>query len=324
MKRIDLFVCVLLMCVFAGKAQEPVRIAVVPDIQSFFHPRLKLDSEQLHKVFDWIKDEKNGVDFMVQVGDLTEDNDKKAWKKVKDLFLSLDGSIPYTFALGNHDIGSRPGKTADTRNTEMANKYIGFSSLSLRGIISSYPEGKIDNLAQSFHVKGSDFLILSLEFGPRKEVIQWAEKLIVKHPNHKVIINTHAYMYSDNTRIGEGDKWNPHTYGLQNDGEAFYDGEELWNTLIKKHNNIVMVVSGHILNDGVGTLVSTGDKGNKVAQMLANYQYSVKDMGEGEEAFIRIINYCPNDNKLEVETYSPIVDKYLIDDANRFSIELNE
>lgn len=317
---------ILIFTVFGSacnKAEEPVRFAVIPDTQSFFETDFETDPLRLYQVFDWVKDKENGIDFMIQVGDITEDNTEETWKFIKDLFHSLDGELPYTYALGNHDMGSKPRKRADTRNTDLANKYLDLDNLSSSGLVASYPANKVDNLAHVVNLKGMDYLIISLEFGPRAQAVAWAEDMIASYPDHKVIINTHAYTYSDNTRIGDGDKWNPHSYGIKNDGDIFYDGEELWSEFVKKHKNIVMVLSGHILNDGVGTLVSTGDNGNKVFQMLANYQYGVKDMGHGNDGYIRIISYFPISKRIEVETYSPILNQYLTNEVNQFTIDLN-
>ncbi len=306
-----------------SKAEEAVRFAIIPDTQSFFETDFETDPLLLYKIFDWVKDKGNGVDFMIQVGDITEDNTEETWKFVKDMFHSLDGELAYTYALGNHDMGSKACKRADTRNTNLANKYLDLSNLSSSGLVASYPTNKVDNLAHVVKLKEDDYLIISLEFGPRAQTIEWAEGIMDSYPDHKVIINTHAYTYSDNTRIGDGDSWNPHRYGVNNDGDIIYDGEELWYVFVKKHKNIFMVVSGHILNGGTGTLVSTGDNGNKVCQMLANYQLGVKGMGNGNNGYIRLINYFPVSNRIEVKTYSPILDKYLTNEANQFIINLN-
>jgi len=301
--------------------EEPVRFAIIPDMQSFFETDFETDPSLVYKILDWVKAKESDIDFMIQVGDITEDNTEETWMLVKDMFHSLDGEQAYTYALGNHDMGSKPRKRADTRNTDLANKYL--DNLTSSGLVASYPANQVDNLAHVVNLKGDDYLIISLEFGPRAQTVEWAEGIIDSYPDHKVIINTHAYMYSDNTRISEGDSWNPHTYGLNKDGDQIYDGEELWNAFIKQHKNIFMVVSGHILNGGIGTLVSEGDHGNKVCQMLANYQYGVKGMGNGNNGFIRIINYYPVSNRLEIKTYSPLLNEYLTDDVNQFVIDLN-
>ena len=77
----------------------------------------------------------------------------------------------------------------------------------------AFEEGKMDNVRYTFKAAGIKWLILCLEFGPRNNVLDWAGEVVKKHPHHKVIINTNAYMYSDDTRMVEGDRWLPQKYG---------------------------------------------------------------------------------------------------------------
>src|SRR5690606_35103409 len=127
------------------------------------------------------------------------------------------------------------------------------------------------------------------------------------------IINTHAYMYSDETRMSpdRNHHWLPQSYGLGKDSaDLVNNGEEMWEKLVKKHPNILMVVSGHVLNDGVGTLVSEGEHGNNVYQMLANFQGGVEGSVNGGNGFLRILTIDPKMNTIDVKTYSPYVDEY--------------
>src|SRR5690606_40006682 len=78
----------------------------------------------------------------------------------------------------------------------------------------TFESGRMENSWHIFRAGGLNLLILSLEFGPRNKVLDWAARIIREHPRHKVIINTHAYMYADDTRMGPGDKWLPGDYGL--------------------------------------------------------------------------------------------------------------
>ena len=164
-------------------------------------------------------------------------------------------------------------------------------------------------------------MVNSLEFGPRNSVLDWAGKVVQKHPDHKVIINTHAYMYSDDTRMGEGDRWLPQKYGLGKDTgvNAVNNGEQMWDKLVSKYPNILFVFSGHVLNSGIGTLVSTGEHGNKVYQMLANFQDGVKGSNKGQTGFLRIVNIDITKRCVSVETYSPYLKEYRADKRNKFS-----
>ena len=168
-----------------------------------------------------------------------------------------------------------------------------------------------DNSYQLFSGEGMKFLVVCLEFGPRDEVLTWAGTVIAEHPDYRVIVVTHCYMYGDNTRVGPGDDGSPEKMG---GGPQDNDGEEIWAKLISRYRNIFLVLSGHEINPGVGRLTSTGDNGNPVHQLLANYQ----TMGGG---YLRVMKFVPAENRIEVRTYSPLRDKYLDDAYNQFTLD---
>ena len=66
-----------------------------------------------------------------------------------------------------------------------------------------------------------------------------------------------------------------------------------------------LVFSGHYL--GASRITSIGNSGNKVFQMLSNYQ----GMDEGEKGYLRLIKFSPSSNQVSVKTYSPYLDSYL-------------
>jgi hypothetical protein len=159
--------------------------------------------------------------------------------------------------------------------------------------------------------------VFALEFGPRNGVLDWANQVVANHPHRRVIIVTHNYMYSDDTLVGPGDLWNPHNYGLcagATGPEACNDGEEMWANFVKLHENISFVFSGHTLNDGTGTLVSTGDNGNQVYQMLANYQFEAY----GGNGYLRVVTFYPDQQEIAVQTYSPYLDRYRTEPDQQF------
>jgi len=299
-------------------AQEKAfEIVVLPDTQTYVEEYPDIYMNQMQ----WIADNKDRFSFVAHVGDITQNNNDEEWEIAKQGFKLLDGKVPYAFALGNHDMGSEAGKFADIRNTSLANKY--FSAAKIQNLVASFPGGTVDNLLNEFEAGGQKWMVLSLEFGPRNKTIAWANKMITKYPDHNFIVVTHAHMYEDNTHHEGEDWWLPENYGIGEDTgeEAPNNGGQVWEKLLKKHDNISMVFSGHILKSGVGTLVSKGEKGNKVYQMLANYQKGVEGSENGGNGFLRIINVDPENQKIEVKTYSPILDKYKEEKEQQFSFE---
>src|SRR5690606_32290955 len=99
------------------------------------------------------------------------------------------------------------------------------------------------------------------------------------------------------------------------------DGEAIWEKLVSKHKNIVFVFSGHVLNDGVGTLVSKGAHSNNVYQMLANFQSGVEGSENGGNGYLRLLTIDPRKRKISVQTYSPHLDKYKRSADHEFQFE---
>ena len=166
-------------------------------------------------------------------------------------------------------------------------------------------------------------MILSVEVGPRNKVLDWAGEVVKGHPSHKVIINTHAYLYSDDTRMCEerGHHWLPQL-SVMNIGatgpEAVNNGEQMWEKLVSRYPNIFMVVCGHVLNDGTGTLISEGKNGNKVYQMLANYQHYVQGSVNGGNGFLRILTFHSRQGRISVQTYSPYINEFKTDISHQY------
>jgi mannan endo-1,4-beta-mannosidase len=300
----------------AGDQPNPVRLALLPDIQTYTqsYPEIALAQTQ------WLADHKEDFHFVLQQGDITDWNAPEQWEVARKVFSCLDGKIPYTFVPGNHDMGN----CADIRNTDLFNCYLPYEKYSrMTGFGGAFETGKMDNTWHSFKAAGVDWIILSLEFATRNCVLDWAEKIIMEHPQHKIIINTHDYMYSDNTRMGKGDDWLPQSYGVgKESGEnTVNDGEQMWKKLVSQYENIFIVLSGHVLHSGTGRLVSKGVHGNKVYQMLANYQLGVDDVNEGKSGFMRILTIDVKNKTIDVKTYSPYTDQYKTDINQQFRFE---
>ena len=122
--------------------------------------------------------------------------------------------------------------------------------------------------------------------------------------------------------MGEGDGWLPQDYGIGKlTGEdTANNGEEMWDKLISQHSNILLVCSGHILHEGSGRLVSEGVHGNKVYQMLANYQDGVDNI-KGDTGFLRILTITPKQKRIDIKTYSPYSKEYNHNNRHEFSFE---
>jgi hypothetical protein len=299
---------------------KPFTLVLLPDTQKYSMRHPEIFSAQTK----WIAENADNITFVLHQGDITDNNNDEEWRNAVNALFLMDNKVPYTFVSGNHDLGS--GGSANTRDSRMLNQYLPYEKYSrMKGFGGAFETGSMDNTWHTFKAGGLDWLILSLEFGPRDKVLNWANDVVKAHARHKVIVNTHAYMYSDNTRINakKDHQWVPQRYGIgkATGDEATNDGEMIWEKLISQHSNILLVFSGHVLNSGVGKLVSEGIHGNKVYQMLANYQDRVTGSVNGGNGFLRIITIDTKKNMISVKTYSPHINEYKTDPDQQFIFE---
>ena len=220
----------------------------------------------------------------------------------------LDGVVPYALAVGNHD-----GPYTSQSDTALFNQYFPLSQFqNLPTFGGVFESNRMDNCYHLFSAGGVDWLVFSLEFGPRNEVLVWANQVAANYPNRRVMVVTHTHIYSDNTLHGSSTNhlWMPiKDYGRAN------DGTDVWEKFLRHHANMGFVFNGHVLNSGTGRLVGVGDYGNQVFQMLANYQMNML----GGAGYLRIVQFFPDQDKMSVKTYTPYLDSWLTDTNNQFT-----
>ncbi|MCP4848832.1 MAG: metallophosphoesterase [Verrucomicrobiaceae bacterium] len=326
---IPVIVAVLMVCATMQKQRaaersvrttEPFTIAVLPDTQFYCDTRLKLSKKwgngDLRRYFfdqtRWVRDNQKrlNIAFLVHEGDIVQADAHEEWAIAKEAMSVLDGKVPYCMCLGNHDMGFKKsnnkygGDIAVNRKTHF-NKYFPREKFAKRREFGgTFDPERHDNSWYHFEAGGMEFLIVSIECKPRDEVLEWANEVVAKHPDHRVIILTHAYMRANGSRIDN--------LGYKIKGN---NGEEMWQKLVSKHKNIFMVLCGH--SSGEAVLTSKGDHGNQVHQVLSDYQH----MNNGGESWLRYMVFEPNENKIKVYTYNPALDKFRNGSSSRFDLE---
>lgn len=280
-------------------------IAVLPDTQYYVDCR----SPHVRKQVEWLMAQRSArnIRAAVTLGDLTEHNWKDEWEFYRESLKPLDPTFPFLLTLGNHDYGD--GGSANARRTFFGEYFDTKFVEQSKSLVETMEPGKLENAFYSIDLGKVSIGVLIFEWSTRKAVIDWADKVLAKHPKHRIMMATHAYLYSDSTRYdfktkGPAQEWNPLAYPTHKDDgpDAHdHDGEMIWQALLKKHPGVFLTVNGHVLNNGTGLLTSKGDKGNTVHQMLVNYQM----LDEGGLGYLRLLEFLPDGKTLRVKTYSP-------------------
>lgn len=281
---VNLFVCQLVVA-------QKFTIAVLPDTQN----EVQRNPAMFHSQLQWIADMKDSLNIpiVLHVGDIVNTDDVEQWKTASEEFKVLEqAGIPYALTLGNHDaevFGDRskpspPGNARESiRKTTKFNTYFPVTRFTAQK--GRYEEGKSDNAFYTFNAGGLDFLVLSLEFCARVGAIRWADKIVANHPNHNVIILTHYHLNPSGDISERADYGELSPY-------------EIYDMLIKKYPNILLVLSGHT---GSSTWRNDrGDNGNRIYQILQDYQG--ENMGDG---YIRLLEINPEKKTISGKIYSP-------------------
>jgi hypothetical protein len=297
-------------------------IAVLPDTQNYSEKF----PEQFLTQTKWIVDnrEQRNIACVLHLGDITNRNTPAEWENAVKALHQLDGHVPYFMALGNHDYSA--GGVCKDRTT-LFNEYFPLSkynkAATFGGVYDQEPE-RFENSYHLFAAGDRKFLVLSLEFGPRADIIRWANEVVAKHKDREAILITHAYMYFDETRYdwakyGKQQSWNPHGYGVAAaTKDDVHDGEELWNKLISKHENFILTLNGHVLNDGLARLTSQTPGERDVHQVLVNFQMKPK----GGDGWLRLLEFKAGGHTVETHDYSPTRDERNESAQNRFTLKL--
>lgn len=294
-------------------------IVIIPDTQ--YYCQSEAFNRHFHNLADWILRERENLNirYVLHVGDLVNQGGLQMhqWDVASAAMHKLDGHVPYAIALGNHDYTDNSGRSRDTPLNDFFPPSDSQEWPTFGGVMEP---GRLENSWHTFRAHDMDFLILCLEFGPRAHVLEWANTIVEQHPNHRAILNTHAYTYSDSRRYNKRDRghwqiWNPVDYGSEG---GSHDGEEVWEKLVDRHRNFFLVTSGHVINDGLGRTSTPTRHGNVVHQMLFNYQ----GYFEGGAGTIRLLHFLPDGNTVQVKTLSTTKDRYATGPQEQFSFEL--
>ena len=203
-----------------------------------------------------------------------------------------------------------------------------------------------ENAWYELKVGDVDYLIFALDYGARDDSLNWAGEIIKAHPYHNVIITTHNYLNQDGTLTynnGANDRSKTTTGefvgtlpSIQNkagydadpvegsrvtaDGLDYNDGREIWQKLVSKHDNIVMVLSGHVATNGDDSLVKnarTRANGTTVVEMMVNPQGI--DAEVALTGMVAMLYFSEDGSKMQVEWYSTAKDAYYDAAVNQFS-----
>ena len=277
-------------------------IVVLPDPQHYASKHYEIGLAQT----EWIADniDKLQIKFVVTVGDNVDAGYSDSQYTNSTSFMNkLNGLVPYGIACGNHDLkDTKKGsytcrKFVDYYGPKVFEKYPWYGGASQSGF-SSY---------QTFTGGGFKFIALELAVAAPQTEIKWAKQVMANNPHTPVILTTHQMLQPDGklskkTAVPGPDRQSP---------------IDVWNQLIEPSSQIFLVLSGHY--HGEAHLTKTTHKGQSVQVVLQDYQ----DEPNGGNGWLRIFTFKPDQNKIDVQTYSPSLKEYKQNPSSEFNLTVD-
>lgn len=227
----------------------------------------------------------------------------------------ISDALPFSVVPGNHDydaLWTDPSAPPRPDDGYLGQRHVGgltgfLSAFSNNSeffakrdwYISSHDDGA--DSAQLFTAGQCKFLHIGLQYHAPDASLAWAADVVKQHPGIPTIVTTHHYVGRDGKRGKQKIQVDP----IDNDPEM------IWQDFISQHDQIFMVLSGHI--SGQGFSVAKNRHGREVYQIMADYQsrgQSALDAGEKltsiGDGWMRLMQFNLDGAKPEVRvrTYS--------------------
>lgn len=281
----------------------------------------KYTPEKMEKIYDWILEnqESKKIGHVFGLGDITEDwntpNKEQEWIRAYEYISKLDGKLSYSLVRGNHDESKYFLKYF--ANEDYMSQFDGFMV-----------EGDIRCSYMLRTFGKTDYLFLTLDFGVSDEMIEWANEVVLAHPNHKVIVTTHGYQAFNEDPIDYDNVTSSGGMGAANDVDtnvgdngyrSYNNGQQVWDKFLSKHPNIVLIMSGHTPFEDVVLLQTEGNHGNVVNQMVIDAQWM--DPQKGGTGMVCMLYFSEDGTEMAVEWISTDTGKYY-QEHNQFVLDL--
>jgi len=252
-------------------------------------------SEKYPGFFDatcrWIVDNRDAynIQMVVHTGDIVNDGANLAqWENANhSIGILLGSGVPYCWCAGNHDLlaGSWNGR-----------KFAAFNVTVMRQ--KTYWEADLfdgKDTAVSFNFSGVSFLFVAVEFHANWTVLEWLSSLLKEHPDCYAVFATHDYL---NESCGY-DSW----------------ATDLRENVLANHSNVFMTLSGHYHNSGNANRTKVGTRD----ELFFDYQNLDSEKGG---ATMRILTFNMSGSEVEVKTYKPYSEQFIVDADNQFTLSI--
>jgi hypothetical protein len=278
---------------------DPFTVLMLPDTQFYSESRPQIYDAQIN----WVLANRTpqNIVFLSHVGDVVQTASKSIeWQRADAAMDRLDGVMPYSVAIGNHDYA--PKDTRSGSGTFV--QYFGAARYAGRDWYGGSSPDQLNHY-QIFSAGPWQFLHITIEWEARDSAIAWAQGVIDAHPNLPVIIATHAYLRSSGSRS---------TTTTSSDGNS---GEQIFQKLVRNNPQVFLTLNGHFCGEANKT--STNSRRQPVFEVMADYQCRTN----GGDGWLRLLRFDPAQNRIDATTYSPTLGRFETDANSQFSLSVD-
>jgi hypothetical protein len=242
---------------------------------------------------DWVIEARDDLDIVLvdHLGDIVEHSTNATeWQRATGHLQALDqNEIAVGIAPGNHDldnvgVGALYDQHIPPSRYQPFAWYGGYLGMATDDV----DDGGVDRAWKDnyvlFSVGGMYFNNFAIEFGWPQYAIGWANALLDAYPDRGAIISAHRYLDDENLL---GSAQTPRTGDMAS--------LVVWDTVIKDHCNVFLVLSGHYhsgATPGEAQRTLTNSCGAPVHALMSDYQ----DRARG--SLIRAFHIVGNPDKL--------------------------
>lgn len=280
-------------------------IAVIGDIQIYTSSFNR--SLYYFQTLSWISMHSDNIAFILQVGDLTNNNYRDQWERFYSTTLPYTCNVPFYACIGNHDyICSKDPFIWNLRDSTKFNSYIAFPS-TISHIVASYESSHYENIVIGDQLfDGDSIYLLILEMEPRLSVVKWAIQFVENHPSKRFVLLNHRYLNKQGQRYTE-------CYVMKKDGVS---AEYLWQNLVYPHDNIRCVLCGHI---GVLSRLLYSD--NAWGREIPQVEFNIQKMPHGGDGLIQLWEFPKGNDSVYVRTFNTQTQQFYRDSITEFQFK---
>ena len=285
--------------IIEAKPSREACIMIVPDIQNYTH--LESRFKYLSSIADHYYNNKDSIDAILQVGDLTNNNAVWQYENAYNYFFSrFTEKDQLVFCLGNHDYGN-DGRS-DVRMSNFPSYMMPPYDIRMEGC-------SWENYVRYINLGTERYGVLVLEFCTRNETLDWANNVISSNNDTPFIILLHVFLDQNGVMF---DTFNPLVVNQGSSHKKYQmgddyknDSREIFNKIIYNNPNVKFVFCGHCLTPSYINVQSEKNvEGNYVYMLEVNYQHYI-DGGSGMVAMLSF-----SGDSYRVRSYSTFLQEY--------------